>query len=493
MSDEWGSDNGSEHELKVGSDAGSEGGDKPEKVTYEPEYDADEDDNLYEQGMQTGIEFDKYFDIPATVTGEDWDQEANKITTFEACKFDAGISEAIKRCKWTKPTPIQQHTIPIVAAKRDLMACAQTGSGKTAAFALPIIQALIDADCEGEQIEDREPIHPECLIVAPTRELVQQIQRDIVKLLKPTKLKCQFTCGGHATIFQKDQMRRGCNILVATPGRLQDFANKGFIDLEQIKFLVLDEADRMLEMGFRSVIDEMCAKMPDKEARTTLMFSATFPEAVQTQAKELLKESYLFAAIGMVGGASETVTQEIIECERKESFDVLKGIVENIEANGNRTLVFVETKRQTDFIASKLCQMKLPATSIHGDRQQREREEALRTFKSGETPILIATDVASRGLDIPGVEHVINCELPKDIDDYVHRIGRTGRAGNKGKATSFFDPSNDKNVELAPALVNILTNAKQVVPEFLQQLAGDGAEAPAAAAAGGDDDDDDGW
>ena len=155
--------------------------------------------------------------------------------------------------------------------------------------------------------------------------------------------------------------------------------------------------------------------MPDKETRTTLMFSATFPEAVQTQAKELLKENYLFAAIGMVGGASETVTQEILEVERKESFDVLKGIVENIEANGNRTLVFVETKRQTDFIASKLCQMKLPATSIHGDRQQREREEALRTFKSGETPILIATDVASRGLDIPGVEHVINCELPKDI------------------------------------------------------------------------------
>lgn len=492
MSDEWGSDAGSEHELKVGSEAGSDGS-KPEKVTYEPDYDADEDDNLYEQGMQTGLDFDKYFDIPTKVTGVEPIPE--KVKSFEECNFDAGILEAIKKCKWKRPTPIQQHTIPIVKAKRDLMACAQTGSGKTAAFALPIIQSLIDDDCEGEQIEDREPVHPECLIVAPTRELVQQIQRDIVKLLKPTKLKCQFTCGGHATIFQKDQMRRGCNILVATPGRLQDFANKNFIQLETIKFLVLDEADRMLDMGFKSVVEEMCAKMPDKAERTTLMFSATFPTEVQEQAKELLKDDYLFAAIGMVGGASETVTQEILEVEKKESFNTLKGIVENIEINGNRTLVFVETKRQTDFIASKLCQMKLPATSIHGDRQQREREEALRTFKSGETPILIATDVASRGLDIPGVEHVINCELPKGIDDYVHRIGRTGRAGNKGKATSFFDPTNDKNVELAASLVDILSNAKQVVPAFLQELAGEGGgdTGATATAAGAAEDSDDGW
>jgi probable ATP-dependent RNA helicase DDX4 len=232
--------------------------------------------------------------------------------------------------------------------------------------------------------------------------------------------------------------------------------------------------------------------MPAKEDRTTMMFSTTFPDKVQDLGKEMLKDDYLFCTVGIVGGATETVTQEVIKCEKREQFEKMQGMLQVAKDNGDRILIFVETKRQTDFTASKLCQNDFPATSIHGDRQQMEREEALRTFKSGETPVLVATNVAARGLDIPGVTHVINMEMPKDIDEYVHRIGRTGRCGNKGKATSFFDEERD--AEMAPHLVKILSNAKQVVPDFLQELVGDG---PSATAGGGgnDDaeDDDDGW
>jgi len=233
--------------------------------------------------------------------------------------------------------------------------------------------------------------------------------------------------------------------------------------------------------------------MPAKEDRTTMMFSATFPDKVQDLGKEMLKDDYLFCTVGIVGGATETVTQEVIKCEKREQFDKMQGMLQVAKDNGDRILIFVETKRQTDFTASKLCQNDFPATSIHGDRQQMEREEALRTFKSGETPVLVATNVAARGLDIPGVTHVINMEMPKDIDEYVHRIGRTGRCGNKGKATSFFDEERD--AEMAPHLVKILSNAKQVVPDFLQELVGDGPSATAGGGGGKDDaeDDDDGW
>lgn len=222
-----------------------------------------------------------------------------------------------------------------------------------------------------------------------------------------------------------------------------------------------------------------------------MMFSATFPDKVQDLGKEMLKEDYLFCTVGIVGGATETVEQHVINCPKSEQFDKMQEMLEGVKDSGNRTLIFVETKRQTDFTASKLCQQGFPATSIHGDRQQMEREEALRTFKQGETPVLVATNVAARGLDIPGVTHVINMEMPKDIDEYVHRIGRTGRCGNKGKATSFFDE--DRDSEMAPHLIKILSNANQQVPDFLQALAGDGPSAAAGGGGAADEEDDDGW
>lgn len=485
---EWGSDNGDDAKSGSlgagGSDAGSE---KREPVTYEPEYNANEDENLYGDNMNKGIDFDKYFKIPINVSGNDI---PDGIKNFGDAGLEEVILSNIKKCKWTKPTPIQTRAIPIVNAGRDLMACAQTGSGKTGAFAIPIINKLIKDGCNSE-IDGEGPLTPEALVVAPTRELAQQIQRDFVKLCKDSKIMAQYIVGGHAVRHQLDKLQDGCNIIVATPGRLNDFVGKNKISLESLKFLVLDEADRMLDMGFKTILDDLATKMSDKEERCTMMFSATFPDKVQDLGKEMLKDDYLFAAVGIVGGAATSVEQKVIEAEKKEQFDLMKTMLDEVKESGDRTLIFVETKRQTDFVASKLCQLGFPATSIHGDREQKQREDALMTFKSGETPVLVATNVAARGLDIPNVAHVVNMEMPKDIDEYVHRIGRTGRCGNKGKATSFFDA--DRDAEMAGPLITILTGANQEIPDFLKEHAEDGPSAAAGGAAADDDDDDDGW
>jgi probable ATP-dependent RNA helicase DDX4 len=470
------------------SNAGSnDGKEEREPVVYCPDYEANDDENIYDDNYNSGIDFEKYFNIPTKVTGKDVNK---KISKFEEAGLEPKILTNIKNCKWSRPTPIQQCAIPNILKKRDIMACAQTGSGKTGAYAIPIISCLLKDGDQAEEVED-PPLCPQALILAPTRELAQQIQRDFVKLCRGTPIKAHYIVGGHAVKHQLERIMEGCNILVATPGRLNDFVGKNKIGLDQLKFLVLDEADRMLDMGFKSVIDGMAEKIVNKDERTTLMFSATFPSSVQNLGKELLKDDYLFAAIGIVGGAASSVTQNIIACEKKEKFDKLKEILEPAKESNERTLIFVETKRQTDYIASKLCQLNYPATSIHGDRNQQCREEALRDFKKGTAPILISTNVAARGIDIPDVAHVVNFELPKEIDEYVHRIGRTGRCGHKGKATSFFDEEND--TEIKEHLIKILADSEQVMPECLTDGGSGNNFNNETAAAGGGDDDSDGW
>jgi len=254
--------------------------------------------------------------------------------------------------------------------------------------------------------------------------------------------------------------------LVATPGRLMDFVEKGKVGFGQLKYFVLDEADRMLDMGFMPSVRDVVnhATITPRSERHMLMFSATFPEEIQQLAAEFL-DDYLFLAVGLVGAANTDVVQSFFQVEKFSKRDKLIEVLTEAHEKGEKVLVFVDTKRTADFVASLMSQKGFPTTSIHGDRLQREREEALYDFKSGKMPVLVATAVAARGLDIKDVSYVVNYDLPKSIDEYVHRIGRTGRVGNLGKATSFYDSGEDQ--PLAKPLIKILEDAQQEVPDWL--------------------------
>jgi probable ATP-dependent RNA helicase DDX4 len=350
---------------------------------------------------------------------------------------------------------------------RDLMSCAQTGSGKTAAFLLPVINKMLEMQSEfTSQLSEVQA--PLALVIAPTRELANQIYMEARKFALNTSLRPVVVYGGVSVAHQLRQVQSGCHLLVGTPGRLKDFIGKRKISLEKLKYLILDEADRMLDMGFMPDVKTLIYEhqAPDKVDRHTLMFSATFPEEIQKLAAEFLNE-YVFLTIGKVGSTHSDIEQAVMEVDDASKRDKLVEILGN--EGGNRNLVFVQTKRLADFLASYLCQNGFPTTSIHGDRFQQQREEALREFRAGQQTVLIATAVAARGLDIANVKQVINYDLPDEIEEYIHRIGRTGRIGNKGKAISFFSRGRDE--QLARALVKTLSDSEQVVPDWLEEVA----------------------
>jgi ATP-dependent RNA helicase DDX3X len=310
--------------------------------------------------------------------------------------------------------------------------------------------------------------YPTTLILAPTRELVSQIHDEARKFSYRSWVRTAVVYGGADINQQLRQIERGCDLLSATPGRLVDLIERGRISLSNVQYLVLDEADRMLDMGFEPQIRRIVEgeDMPGTRDRQTLMFSATFPRDIQLLAKDFLKD-YVFLSVGRVGSTSENITQKIEYVEDNDKRSVLLDILSSQE-KGGLTLVFVETKRMADMLSDFLMGHDLPTTSIHGDRTQREREMALHTFRTGRTPIMVATAVAARGLDIPNVTHVVNYDLPSDIDDYVHRIGRTGRAGNTGVSTAFFNRGN-KNI--VRELVELLREANQEIPPWLESVA----------------------
>ncbi|KAI5952633.1 DED1 [Candida jiufengensis] len=432
--------------------------------------------------QSSGINFDNYDDIPVEASGEGVPEP---ITQFTAPPLDELLVENVKLSRFTKPTPVQKYSVPIVAAGRDLMACAQTGSGKTGGFLFPVLsESYMNGPApipESTGAFSSHKVYPTILVMAPTRELVSQIYDESKKFAYRSWVRPCVVYGGADIGNQIRQLDRGCDLLVATPGRLKDLLERGRVSLANIKYLVLDEADRMLDMGFEPQIRHIVQEcdMPNVEDRQTLMFSATFPRDIQMLARDFLKD-YIFLSVGRVGSTSENITQKILYVEDDEKKSVILDLL-NADPTG-LTIVFTETKRMADNLADFLYDQGFPATAIHGDRSQYEREKALAAFKNGAAPILVATAVAARGLDIPNVSHVINYDLPSDIDDYVHRIGRTGRAGNVGIATAFFN-RNNKNV--VKGLVELLSEANQEVPDFLTKVARESAFGKVGGSRGG--------
>nr|XP_009861178.1 DEAD-Box Protein isoform X3 [Ciona intestinalis]BAA36710.1 DEAD-Box Protein [Ciona intestinalis] len=454
---------GGDHAAQEYHKAGD--GDKPRPPLYIPPPPPEDEVEMF-ASMQRGINFGKYDAIPVEVSG----LNAPKcISTFEMANLQETILVNVQKAGYDRPTPVQKYSIPIINADRDLMACAQTGSGKTAAFLLPVLTKLVESGVKSSEFSEKKT--PQAIIIGPTRELVNQIFLEARKFSRSTIIHPVVVYGGTSVGYQIRAVQKGCDVLIATPGRLMDFINRGLIGLENVRFIILDEADRMLDMGFESEIRKLVSLpgMPQKNNRHTLMFSATFPDEIQKLAHDFLREDFLFLTVGRVGGACSDVTQTVISVEWKDKRSKLLELIADVNETKSRTLVFVETKRGADFLACVLCQEDFPTTSIHGDRLQQDREQALRDFKLAVCPILVATSVAARGLDIPKVEHVINYDMPREIDEYVHRIGRTGRCGNLGRATTFFD--NKKDANLARSLVKILSEAQQEVPGWLGECA----------------------
>ncbi|CAG5108636.1 Similar to DDX3Y: ATP-dependent RNA helicase DDX3Y (Homo sapiens) [Cotesia congregata] len=422
----------------------------------------------------TGINFSKYEDIPVEATG---DNIPSHITSFSEVKLTEIIRNSITLAGYDTPTPVQKYAIPIIISRRDVMACAQTGSGKTAAFLVPILNQIYEGGPlppPPQAAGGRRKQYPLGLVLAPTRELATQIYDEARKFAYRSRMRPAVVYGGSNIADQMRELDRGCHLLVATPGRLVDMLGRGKIGLHNCRFLVLDEADRMLDMGFEPQIRRIVEEdtMPGTGERQTLMFSATFPKEIQMLARDFLS-NYIFLAVGRVGSTSENITQKIVWVEEHDKRSYLLDLLQASSyenAEESLTLVFVETKKGADMLEDFLHSMGYPVTSIHGDRTQREREDALRRFRGGKTPILVATAVAARGLDIPHVKHVINFDLPGDVEEYVHRIGRTGRMGNLGLATSFF---NGKNHNLVRDLVSLLVEANQELPPWLENLFSD--------------------
>ncbi|WP_143305080.1 DEAD/DEAH box helicase [Chitinophaga vietnamensis] len=367
---------------------------------------------------------------------------------FEQLGLIAPILSAIKDEGYTTPTPIQLQSIPIVLAGKDLLGCAQTGTGKTAAFAIPILQTLYNTRSATQGYK-----HIRALILTPTRELASQIGDSFTAYGKNTGLKHDVIFGGVPQHRQTIALRNGTDILIATPGRLLDLMSQGYIYLSHLEVFVLDEADRMLDMGFINDIKKVIRELPQE--RQTLFFSATMPPSISQLANSLLYQPEK-VTVTPVSSTAERIEQAVYFVRKKDKQALLELLLKDKQFR--RTIVFTKTKHGADRIAKNLRKRNITADALHGDKSQASREHALASFKSGRLRVLVATDIAARGIDVDSLEHVINYDLPNIAETYVHRIGRTGRAGASGIALSFCD------TEERPFLNSINKLIKQKIP-----------------------------
>ena len=346
--------------------------------------------------------------------------------TFNELSLISPILNNVAATGYETPTPIQQATIPLVLKGKDVLGCAQTGTGKTAAFALPILQLLRQrpAGASGRPIR--------ALILTPTRELAQQIHDNFLLYGKGLPLREAVIFGGVNQNPQTEALRQGCDIVTACPGRLWDLMNQGFVSLDKVEIFVLDEADRMLDMGFIHDVRRIVGKLP--EQRQTLMFSATMPAEVEALAMDLLHNP-VSVKVDPVSSPVEAIEQKLFYVDKANKKHLLAALLRRSEVENS--LVFSRTKHGADRIVRDLKRAGIEAAAIHGDKSQNARTQALARFKSGELKVLVATDIAARGIDIQGLSHVINFDQPMEPEAYIHRIGRTGRAGRGGTAWSF--------------------------------------------------------
>ena len=349
--------------------------------------------------------------------------------SFAFNQLHPSLYQALNELQYQQPTPVQQQAIPVVLAGRDLMAGAQTGTGKTAAFVLPILQALImQADGQGrDQQHGLRSIR--ALVLTPTRELAQQVHRNACAYASHTALSIELAYGGVSLTPQLQALEHGCDVLIATPGRLLDLLFKKAIDLSQLDILVFDEADRMLDMGFIDEIKNILRNIPND--RQTLLFSATFGDEIFRLSKQLLTNPELIE-VDARNTAAATVEQQVYVVDPERKRELVSHLIG--KNNWHQVLIFVKTRQGADALASEMCKDGLVTKAIHGDKSQGARERVLEEFRKGDTRVLVATDVAARGIDIPSLNTVINFDLPYIAEDYIHRIGRTGRAGQPGLA-----------------------------------------------------------
>jgi ATP-dependent RNA helicase RhlE len=348
--------------------------------------------------------------------------------TFESLKLEAPLLKAVKEEGYTTPTPIQAQAIPLVLQGNDLLGCAQTGTGKTAAFAIPILQLL----SREKPFDRRKKIRS--LIVTPTRELAIQIEESFTAYGRHTGLTCAVIFGGVGQTPQTKALQRGVDILVATPGRLLDLMNQGFISLKDIEIFVLDEADRMLDMGFIHDVKKLLAVLPRK--RQSLFFSATMPPEIVKLADTILQNPSK-VEVTPVSSTADTVSQYLYFVDKGNKNALLLHVLKDPKIK--TALVFTRTKHGADKVVKILLKNDIKAEAIHGNKAQNARQRALANFKAQTTRVLVATDIAARGIDVDDLEYVINFEIPNIAETYVHRIGRTGRAGANGTALSFCD------------------------------------------------------
>ena len=365
------------------------------------------------------------------------------MTSFKNLNLNPKILIALENKGYNTPTPIQLQAIPHLLAGKDILGIAQTGTGKTAAFSLPILHNLFNSNISVKSGNVR------ALILTPTRELASQIAENIEAYGKDLNLRYAVIYGGVSEKPQVMALQRGVDILIATPGRLMDLMNQGYIRLMQLEILVLDEADRMLDMGFINDIKKITSRIPEK--RQTLFFSATMPATITDLANSILKDP-IRIEVTPQSTTVDRIDQKINFVENIDKPKLLRSILKQKDATS--VLVFCRTKHGADRIEESLERNGFSVAAIHGDKTQGAREKALVNFRDGKIQVLVATDIAARGIDIPAITHVINYDIPSDPESYVHRIGRTARAGRQGVAISFCDPHDDKLLQAVEKVIN---------------------------------------